>query len=84
MNRDADIVVIAQEIKHYFEAHPNAADSIDGIIKWWLQRQRYLNAIEKIGQALEYLTVHGEIKKTVTPGGRTIYSNAEITPGKGS
>ena len=77
MNKNADIIVIAQEIKHYFEAHPNAADSIDGIINWWLQRQRYLNAIEKIDQALEYLVVHGEIKKTEIPGGRIIYSNAE-------
>ena len=68
---------LAREIRAYLKAHPNAADSVDGIAKWWLARQRYVEALDEIQEALEELVVQGVVAKHVTAGGKTIYASTE-------
>src|SRR5437016_2658461 len=46
---------VAEEILSYLRNHPNAADTLEGILKWWLPRQRYETEQQRIEQALEYL-----------------------------
>lgn len=50
-----------QEIVEYLHVHPHAADTVDGIIQWWLLRQRYETAREVIQHALEELVDQGII-----------------------
>lgn len=78
---DEKVTAVAKEIQNYLANHPNAADSADGVMRWWLSQQRFDESILIVQQALEQLVLQGEIDKAVTPGGRTVYSNTktEIT-----
>jgi Fe2+ or Zn2+ uptake regulation protein len=49
------------EIIEYLHLHPYAADTVDGIIHWWLSRQRYETAKAVIQRALEDLVNQGVI-----------------------
>jgi len=49
----------AREIELYLEAHPNAADSLEGISTWWISRQRIRNELALVRAALEMLTENG-------------------------
>jgi len=71
-----DIVKLAEEISNYLQAHPDATDTLEGVITWWLTRQRYMQATAEIQCALEYLESRGIVKKIRTPGGGTVYSSA--------
>lgn len=71
-----DIHLVAKEIESYLARHPHAADSIEGIVKWWLPQQRYIDAYEKIVTALDYLVTQGVVKKVEIPGS-VLYSSKE-------
>lgn len=71
------ITSVADTVKRYFAAHPNAADSVEGITRWWLARQRFEETTEVVEQALEYLAAEGEIAKTVTREGKILYSRTK-------
>lgn len=75
--RDEEIVAVAREIRNYLDAHPHAADSLEGIVKWWLLRQRYEQSTITVQQALNYLVAHGLVAKQAAPGGEAMYSNAQ-------
>lgn len=50
---------VAQEIEHYLESHPQAADSLEGIASWWISRQRIRSELEVVRAALERLSYAG-------------------------
>jgi hypothetical protein len=68
------IAAAAETIQRYLDAHPNAADSVEGIARWWLTRQRYEEAIKIVEQALERLVAEGKVAKTTTAEGTILYS----------
>lgn len=61
------------EILEYLRAHPGAADSLDGIVIWWLSRQRYETASEAIQEALNDLEAQGVIEAVTLGDGRRLY-----------
>lgn len=79
-NDEEATATVAGEIKRYLEAHPNAADSAEGIARWWLARQRFEEATEIVQRALEHLVAEGEVVKTVTGEGRILYSRTKGKP----
>ena len=72
---DAEIAQLAQDIERYLQAHPHAADSVDGVLGWWLPRQRYEESAIKVQQALELLAQRGAVCKRVLAG-KVVYANA--------
>lgn len=76
-NDERAIAEVAEAIKRYLNAHPNAADSVEGIARWWLARQRFEEAAEIVQQALEHLVVEGEVVKAVTGEGKVLYSRTK-------
>lgn len=74
-NAHASLKTIVDEIKSYLDSHPNAADTIEGIIKWWWLRTRYEKSREEVQRAVDILVKHGVMKKKVTAGGQVIYTN---------
>lgn len=70
---DNEIVRITKEIERYLLTHPYAADTIEGIAKWWLQQQRYTDSIECIHDALDVLVKRGLVKKRTNADGKNIY-----------
>ena len=76
-----DVAELARQIGRYLEAHPNAADNADGILRWWLARQRYQESMQKVEQALELLLQQGTIRKRVLIDGQVLYEGAKRKPG---
>jgi hypothetical protein len=58
----------------YLGQHPHAADSLDGVVKWWLARQRYETAHERIGRTMEQMAVGGILDRRTLPDGTVLYS----------
>jgi len=75
VDKNADVVAVSQEIKRYLDAHPNAADSLEGIVRWWLPRQRYEEARQRVQSALDLLIAEGMIGMVETRDNKIIYSN---------
>lgn len=66
---------IARDLEQYVSLHPTAADTVDGIARWWLgaQGQPVLIHVEA---ALELLVARGVLDRSVLPDRRVIYSRA--------
>lgn len=62
-----------QEIIEYLRAHPSAADTMDGIIQWWLIRQRYETARDIIQKALDDLVEQGILDYIETGNDKKIF-----------
>ena len=71
--KDPKLVALAQEIKRYLRAHPRAADTVEGIAKWWLARQRYEEALKRVRDALDLLVEQGVVTKRIVAGGKVVY-----------
>lgn len=71
---DHDIELISEEIQRYLCNHPNAADSVEGITKWWLTRQRYEEATTVVKKALEILIARGVVAQSTNADDQRIYS----------
>ena len=79
---DLEIVKIAEEIQGYLKNHPQSVDTVDGVANWWLLRQRYETAVEKVKKALEYLVDMGFLEKVERYGGKTLYKHLSNEAGK--
>lgn len=71
----SDIEEIAHKIRRYLSDHPNAADSLDGVVHWWLARQQVELSAEKVKMALDYLVSNDLMSRTTTAGGKEVYAN---------
>lgn len=66
-------ILVANEIEKYLDHHPNAADTLEGILKWWIYRIRVEEAAVTVSKALEILEREDKLEKTVTVDGKEIY-----------
>jgi Fe2+ or Zn2+ uptake regulation protein len=64
---------IAQDILNYLRSHPEASDTLEGIAKWWLMRQRVSDSTEVVWRVLERLRDQGLIHERRLEGGGTLY-----------
>lgn len=72
--RDTDVGIDPRaEILAYLRAHPSAADTVDGIIAWWLPRQRHETAKAAIQRALDGLVGEGMIDEILSDIGTRLY-----------
>jgi hypothetical protein len=76
---DAEVEGLARELEQYVSLHPTAADTPDGIARWWLDRpeQPALNLVEA---ALELLLARGVLASRMLPDGKFIYACATRPP----
>ncbi|MCG8636196.1 MAG: hypothetical protein MI863_20355 [Desulfobacterales bacterium] len=79
---DLEIAKIAEEIQGYLKKHPQSVDTADGVTNWWLLRQRYETAVEKVKKALDYLVDMGFLEKVERCGGKTLYKHVPNGSGK--
>ena len=81
MKVDEDAVgAIAAEIRNYLAAHPEAADSISGIHRWWLPPKFAAEHASVIEQALERLLSASLIRVRHLPDGASVYGSIERDP----
>ena len=60
----------ARDIVRYLVAHPQAADTLDGIVQWWLVREGRMHRRAVVEQALAWLLAQGllrEIRRVGVP-----------------
>lgn len=72
--RDEFVQAIAVEIERYVSAHPNAADSAEGIRGWWLSPGLRAESPDLVVEALDGLEKRGIVIKTQPEGTVAIYS----------
>lgn len=70
MRRTADELSV--EIRRYCAAHPNAADTIEGIA-WWLALQRYDDALHEVRESIDQLVQDGLLVRYQTEDGVSVF-----------
>lgn len=60
-------------IEAYLARHPAAADSVQGVARWWLPAEGVDEPIEQVRRALEFLRMRGVIEVTQLPDGGAVY-----------
>lgn len=71
-----------EAILRYLAAHPHAADTVDGVVSWWLPLQRYKDTHEDIEKILEDLANEGHLLKKNLPDNKVIYTCASANKNK--
>ena len=66
---------LSEEILSYLGAHPQAADTVDGIVGWWLPRQRHDEAVDRVKDALDDLVARGLVEKMTLVDGTVLYAD---------
>jgi hypothetical protein len=64
---------ISREICDYLHSHPAAAESLDGILDWWLPTHRNENAKNEILRALQDMVQRGLLVEAVLDNGSRRY-----------
>ena len=72
---DSDVKQVADEIECYLKNHPNAADTVEGIAKWWLQGEKNDVSNLIVQQALNYLRSKAVVKCNANLSGNKVYSS---------
>lgn len=62
----------AGDILAYLRTHPQASDSLDGIVSWWLPA-RFAAAREAVLASLDYLVANGLVERTRLVDGTIVY-----------
>lgn len=83
IDRD-ETAVLAEEIRLYLETHPAAADTLDGIVSWWLPGPRHPPAVESVERALDMLADAGVVEKVTRSDGHVIYRRARLGRSRGT
>ena len=73
---DEIVQTLIDEIERYLSAHPNAADTVEGIRGWWLPPELRMEPLERVISALGYLERRGFVAKAKLEGDAEIYSAA--------
>lgn len=73
-----------REVEHavlaYLAQHPDAADTLEGIVSWWLPQQRYETERRRIESALGHLVDRGQLRRDRLPGGAALYALNRADP----
>lgn len=70
---------IAAAILAHLQAHPLAADSADGVARWWLGPAHSNVTVEQVERALEQLVSRGALRRLSLMDGTILYSLATQT-----
>lgn len=73
---------IAKEILDYFLRNANAADDLEGIVRFRLLEQAIFRCVTEVSEALEWLVATGLLKKAAASSSRTLFSLNESMRGE--
>jgi hypothetical protein len=69
----SSVRAIAQVVLEYLAAHPQAADTVEGVSAWWLGTSRRGLRVPSVVEALDVLVARGTVRCETTPAGETVY-----------
>lgn len=64
---------VKQEIIEHLKTNPKAQDTFDGVVEWWLVRNRVRKGIDLIKAALSELEKEGSVIRTRSTGNVEIF-----------
>lgn len=70
---DQDVQAVAADILRYLQQHPDAADTAEGIARWWLGGRRYEDNLARVQDAMPGLVQQGLVEKQTLPDGADVY-----------
>lgn len=76
---DESEVEVEYSVLEYLYRHPQAADTLRGIVDWWLPRQRYESDCQRIEHVLGRLVAQGRLHCNRLPDGEVLYTLDEHT-----
>jgi hypothetical protein len=65
---------IRRSVLAYLQVHPRAADTLRGVVNWWLPQQRYENSRQRIEKVLAALVAEGLLHRDRLPDGEVLYA----------
>lgn len=65
---------VRRSVLAYLRSHPQAADTLRGIVNWWLPRQRLETGCRRIEQVLGELVNAGLLRRDQLPDGEVLYA----------
>lgn len=71
---DAPDPEVADAVLSYLRRHPQAADTLLGITRWWLPQQRYEREHGRIEAVLKVLAERGQLQVRKLPDGTALYT----------
>lgn len=73
MSSDREVLLIVEQVQRYLASHPNAADTVEGIMQSWLtsSKQGYLS--KNVDRALKTLVRQGVLTTSTLKDGRKLY-----------
>ena len=74
-------LLLAQAIEAHLAAHPNAADSVDGVLSWWLAPRGIHASRPDVEEALETLVARQRIRSVRLADGTRLYSRRTTRSG---
>ncbi len=60
-------------ILSYFRKNHDSGDTLEGISKWWLNREMIDVTVDEISGVLEKLIKEGKVKRQIIDGDNSIY-----------
>ena len=78
-DNEAEIKALADEIAAYLRGRGQVADTLEGIARWWIMRQRLHEGQRKVAQAMDYLCDQGLVSTRKLPDGVVLYTSSMQT-----
>lgn len=74
MQNESGTSHVRDAILQYLQRNPDAADTLRGVMSWWLPAQFHEKAEKDVEQAMERLVAQGDLTKTVLVDGSILYA----------
>ncbi len=75
---DADVRAVAAHIRQYLSEHPQAADTAQGIQRWWLLPSSGELALTTVEAALLLLETEGVVRRIESPWAPAAWARAAV------
>jgi hypothetical protein len=73
---------LAVQILRYLREHPEAQDTVEGIMVWWVSERAIKNWLPKVRRSLAALVARGYLEKRKTADGRLFYRVSPSRPAR--
>lgn len=80
-SEEAEIARLREAILDYLQRNPEAADTLRGIVNWWLPAEPARIEASRVERALEQLVAEGLVVKSVLVEGTVLYARAPDSKG---
>jgi hypothetical protein len=64
---------VASEIARYLERRPDASDTEEGVMRWWIPRVRLEEEMAIVRSALALLVAQGMVERLILQGGLVMF-----------